>query len=66
MPFSSLVTDYKTPPNVWDEMCDQQAIRNHYEVFLHSLKNDSIVELAKKNELNKKNIHQSGNHLYGV
>jgi uncharacterized circularly permuted ATP-grasp superfamily protein len=60
MPFSTLLTDYKTPPNVWDEMCDQQAIRSHYQVFLQSLKNDSIAELVKKNELAKKLFMSQG------
>jgi uncharacterized circularly permuted ATP-grasp superfamily protein len=60
MPFSTLLTDYKTPPNVWDEMCDQQAIRSHYQVFLQSLKKDSIAELVKKNELAKKLFMSQG------
>ena len=60
MPFSTLLTDYKTPHNVWDEMCDQQAIRSHYQVFLQSLKKDSIAELVKKNELAKKLFMSQG------
>ena len=60
MPFSTLLTDYQTTPNVWDEMCDQQAIRSHYQVFLQSLKKDSIAELVKKNELAKKLFMSQG------
>ncbi len=60
MPFSKLLNDYQVSPHVWDEMHDVSTIRNHYEVFLQTLRNDSVLDLAKKNELAKKLFMSQG------
>jgi uncharacterized circularly permuted ATP-grasp superfamily protein len=60
MPLSSLLANYQARHHTWDEMCEQQGIRQHYKIFLESLKKSSAVDLAKKDELAKKLFMSQG------
>jgi uncharacterized circularly permuted ATP-grasp superfamily protein len=60
MASDNLLSDYQPRPGVWDEMYDLNAIRGHYQTFLNSLENDSLTDLAKKNELAKKLFMSQG------
>ena len=60
MALNNLLFDYQPKPGVWDEMYDLNVIRGHYQLFLKSLENDSLIDLAKKNELAKKLFMSQG------
>ncbi len=60
MSFASLLTEYTTRPNIWDEMCTQGEIRKHYQIFFDSLSQVSPAELARKDELAKKLFMSQG------
>lgn len=60
MSFTSLLSEYTTRPDVWDEMCAQGKIRDHYRVFFESLSQLSPAELVHKDELAKKLFMSQG------
>lgn len=60
MSFASLLSEYATRPNIWDEMCQEGEIRDHYKVFFETLSQISPAELAKKDELAKKLFMSQG------
>ena len=60
MSFASLLSEYSTHPNIWDEMCLKGEIRNHYKVFFETLSQISPDELVKKDELAKKLFMSQG------
>jgi uncharacterized circularly permuted ATP-grasp superfamily protein len=60
MSFASLLTEYTTRPNIWDEMCAQGEIRKHYQLFFDSLSQVAPAELAHKDELAKKLFMSQG------
>jgi uncharacterized circularly permuted ATP-grasp superfamily protein len=60
MSFASLLSDYSTRPNIWDEMCLQGEVREHYKVFFESLSQISPADLARKDELAKKLFMSQG------
>jgi len=60
MSFASLLSDYSTRPNIWDEMCLQGEVREHYKVFFESLSQISPTDLARKDELAKKLFMSQG------
>jgi uncharacterized circularly permuted ATP-grasp superfamily protein len=60
MPFSDFISNYYPSAEVWDEMCMQGEIRNHYQIFLKSLEKVSMGGLTKKDELAKKLFMSQG------
>jgi uncharacterized circularly permuted ATP-grasp superfamily protein len=60
MSFASLLTEYTTRPNIWDEMCTQDKIRKHYQLFFDSLSQVAPAELTHKDELAKKLFMSQG------
>jgi len=60
MSFASLLSEYSTHPNIWDEMCLKGEIRSHYKVFFETLSQISPDELVKKDELAKKLFMSQG------
>jgi len=60
MSFASLLAEYTTRPNIWDEMCTQDEIRNHYQLFFDSLSQVAPSELTHKDELAKKLFMSQG------
>ncbi len=60
MSFGSLLSEYTTKPNSWDEMCLDGEIREHYKVFFETLSQISPAELARKDELAKKLFMSQG------
>lgn len=60
MSFAALLANYATRPNIWDEMCSQEKIRTHYQVFFDTLSQVSPAELARKDELAKKLFMSQG------
>jgi len=60
MSFASLLSEYSTHPNIWDEMCLKGEIRNHYKVFFETLSQISPDDLVKKDELAKKLFMSQG------
>jgi uncharacterized circularly permuted ATP-grasp superfamily protein len=60
MSFASLLSEYSTHPNIWDEMCLKGEIRSHYKVFFETLSQISPEDLVKKDELAKKLFMSQG------
>lgn len=60
MSFASLLSEYTTHPNIWDEMCLKGEIRNHYKGFFETLSQISPEDLVKKDELAKKLFMSQG------
>lgn len=60
MSFGSLLSEYSTKPTIWDEMCLEGEIREHYKVFFETLSQISPAELARKDELAKKLFMSQG------
>jgi uncharacterized circularly permuted ATP-grasp superfamily protein len=52
--------DYPVSPNIWDEMYDQHAIRQHYNGIHQFLENVQPDELNKKEELAKRLFMSQG------
>lgn len=58
---------YHTRANYWDEMALPNGdIRSHYQSIFNQLNTINLDILNKKEEIAKKNVHESGNHLYGL
>lgn len=60
MSFASLLNGYTTQPHIWDEMCEKDAIRSHYEIFFNALSETTQAELQLKDELAKKLFMSQG------
>ena len=60
MSFGSLLSEYSTKPAIWNEMCLEGEIREHYKVFFETLSQISPAELARKDELAKKLFMSQG------
>jgi uncharacterized circularly permuted ATP-grasp superfamily protein len=60
MPNANLLSAYHPSPNTWDEMLADEVIREHYQIFLDSLKKSSITDLARKDELARKLFMSQG------
>ena len=60
MQLSNFLSDYNAKPNVWDEMCLQGDIRQHYQLFFDYFRQSSSEEVEKKDELAKKLFMSQG------
>jgi uncharacterized circularly permuted ATP-grasp superfamily protein len=57
---SNFLADYNSKPTVWDEMCLNGDIRQHYQVFFDHFRQSSSEEIEKKDEMAKKLFMSQG------
>ena len=62
----SLLAGYAEQPGIWDEMFYNAGIRPAYQHFVSAIQNLSSDEMAHKDELAKKAVHEPGHHLHRV
>ncbi|MEK6780573.1 MAG: circularly permuted type 2 ATP-grasp protein [Bacteroidota bacterium] len=60
MQLANFLADYNSKPTVWDEMCLNGDIRQHYQVFFEHFRQSSSEEIGKKDELAKKLFMSQG------
>lgn len=57
---ANFLSDYNSKPTVWDEMCLNGDIRQHYQVFFEHFRQSTTEEIEKKDELAKKLFMSQG------
>ncbi|MFM7856861.1 MAG: circularly permuted type 2 ATP-grasp protein, partial [Flammeovirgaceae bacterium] len=60
MPTPEFLSAYQPASNTWDEMSINGDIRQQYQIFFESLRQSSITDLARKDELAKKLFMSQG------
>ncbi len=51
MNLQTLLHEYKSPPDIWDEMCDEQHIRQQYSKVFDTLQHLQVTDLQQKDRL---------------
>jgi len=60
MSLGDFLSGYSVPPQVWDEMCKEGNIREHYQLFFDSLSQNSLEEFSRKDDLARKLFMSQG------